>query len=185
METGFLKRMKTVGIPAALAIAMTAFTPAAALAANHGGRGGFEGRPAASHFNGGRGFAARPVTGWGQEGFNYVFNTYYNPAMYTQEPWFDRAHNVFFDWLIAGGFPALLLFLALLISAVVALYRGSASRAERIVLIGALAAYAFQGLFVFDNLFTYIPLAAILALATTLATRGRNLAGRKLGLSVT
>ncbi|HVT93693.1 MAG TPA: hypothetical protein VHD76_12665 [Bryobacteraceae bacterium] len=67
-----MKRMKTVGIPAALAIAMTAFTPAAALAANHGGRGGFEGRPAASHFNGGRGFAARPVAPQFNRGRAYV-----------------------------------------------------------------------------------------------------------------
>lgn len=111
------------------------------------------------------GALARPVTGWGQEGFNYIFNTYYEPSMYGQEPWFDRAHNLFFDWLTAGGFPALLLFLALLISAVAALYRGAASRAERVMLVSVLAAYAFQGLFVFDNLFTYIPLAALLAAA--------------------
>jgi O-antigen ligase len=111
------------------------------------------------------GFLARPVTGWGQEGFNYVFNTYYDPSLYAQEPWFDRAHNVFLDWLLAGGLPALLLFLALLGSAVVALYRTGVSRTERVLLISTLAAYAFQGLFVFDNLFTYIPLAAFFALA--------------------
>ena len=113
-----------------------------------------------------QGFEARPVTGWGQEGFNYIFNTYYEPSMYAQEPWFDRAHNLFLDWLTAGGLPAFLLFVGLLVAAVVALYRNKAvSRAERILLTCALAAYAFQGLFVFDNLFTYIPLAALLALA--------------------
>ncbi|MFZ1987923.1 MAG: O-antigen ligase family protein [Minisyncoccia bacterium] len=113
----------------------------------------------------------RPVTGWGHEGFNYVFNTYYEPSMYNQEPWFDRAHNTFLDWLIAGGFPALLLFLALLASAVVALYRGTASRGERVMLIAAFAAYAFQGLFVFDNLLTYVPLAALFALAHAASAR--------------
>jgi tetratricopeptide (TPR) repeat protein len=39
------------------------------------------------------------------------------------------------------------------------------------MLISALAAYAFQGLFVFDNLFTYIPLAAFLALAHVASAR--------------
>jgi O-antigen ligase/tetratricopeptide (TPR) repeat protein len=117
------------------------------------------------------GAMARPITGWGQEGFNYVFNEYYQPSLYGQEQWFDRAHDIFFDWLVAGGFPALLLFIALLISAVVALYRSNVTRTERIMLISALAAYAFQGLFVFDNLFTYVPLAAILAICASAAAR--------------
>ncbi len=111
------------------------------------------------------GAAQKPVTGWGQDGFNYVFNQYYEPSLQGQEPWFDRAHNMYLDWLIAGGVPALLLFLALLASAVIALYRSNVSRTERIMLLSALGAYCFQGLFVFDNLFSYIPLAAILAIA--------------------
>ncbi len=111
------------------------------------------------------GVAERPVFGWGQEGFNYVFQKYYRPSLYAQEPWFDRAHNTYIDWLIAGGIPALLLFLGLLVSAVVALYRKSVSRPERIILIAALAAYSFQALFVFDNLMSYIGLAALLAAA--------------------
>ena len=111
------------------------------------------------------GAAQKPLLGWGQDGFNYVFNQYYEPSLQGQEPWFDRAHNMYLDWLVAGGVPALFLFLALLVSAVAALYRGQTSRTERIMLLSALGAYCFQGLFVFDNLFSYIPLAAILAIA--------------------
>jgi O-antigen ligase/tetratricopeptide (TPR) repeat protein len=111
------------------------------------------------------GAVQKPILGWGQEGFNYVFNTYYQPVLYDQEPWFDRAHNMYLDWLVAGGIPALLLFLALLGSTVFALYRNSVSRPERILLLSALAAYCFQGFFVFDNLFSYMPLVAILAIA--------------------
>ena len=112
----------------------------------------------------------RPLTGWGQEGFNYIFNANYDPSMYLQEPWFDRAHNIYLDWLVAGGIPALILFLALLGSAVLVIFRQGEKR-ERIFLIAALAAYAFQGLFVFDNLFTYISVAAILAMAHGMAAR--------------
>ena len=111
------------------------------------------------------GFLQKPLTGWGQEGFNYVFNKYYEPKLNDQEPWFDRAHNMFLDWLVAGGFPALLLFLALLASTVYAIYKSQMSRLERILLLSALGAYCFQGLFVFDNLFSYIPFAAIMAIA--------------------
>ena len=50
-----------------------------------------------------QGFAERPLFGWGQGNFHHVFNKHYDPRMFDQEPWFDRAHNVFFDWLIAGG----------------------------------------------------------------------------------
>lgn len=112
-----------------------------------------------------QGFMARPVTGWGQEGYNYVFNTYYHPSLYAQEPWFDRAHNTYLDWLVAGGFPALLLFLALLVTAGLALFRSQASRAERLILIGILAGYIIQAVSAFDNLFSYILLAAVLAMA--------------------
>jgi O-antigen ligase/Flp pilus assembly protein TadD len=111
------------------------------------------------------GIAERPIFGWGQEGFIYVFQEQYRPSLFAQEPWFDRAHNTYIDWLIAGGIPALLLFLALLVSAVVALFRKTVSRPERIILIAALAAYAFQAIFVFDNLMSYIGLAALLAAA--------------------
>jgi O-antigen ligase/tetratricopeptide (TPR) repeat protein len=117
------------------------------------------------------GVATRPITGWGQEGYNYIFNTYYEPSLYAQEPWFDRAHNVFIDWLVAGGIPALLLFLAVLASALIALYRGGATREERILLVAALVAYGIQGIVVFDNLFTYVPLAAILATAHAISSR--------------
>jgi O-antigen ligase len=61
-----------------------------------------------------QGFKEKPVFGWGQENFNYVFNKYYNPAMFDQEQWFDRAHNEFLDWLIAGGLPAFFLYISLL-----------------------------------------------------------------------
>ncbi|MBU1292531.1 O-antigen ligase family protein [Patescibacteria group bacterium] len=104
-----------------------------------------------------------PITGWGQEGFNQVFNTYYEPSMYRQEAWFDRAHNTYLDWLVAGGIPAFLLFVSLLLYLLWSLYHRSETPLERALLIGVLSAYGIQALVVFDNLFTYVPLAAILA----------------------
>jgi O-antigen ligase/Flp pilus assembly protein TadD len=117
------------------------------------------------------GIKEKPLTGWGQEGFNYVFNEHYQPSLYSQEPWFDRAHNMFLDWAIAGGIPALILFLLALISAAVALYRAPVSRFERILLLSALVGYSVQGLVVFDNLFTYLPFVAILAMAHMVSSR--------------
>ncbi len=110
-----------------------------------------------------QGFLAEPITGYGHEGFIYAFNTYYSPELYSQEQWFDRAHNVYLDWLIAGGAPALILFLALLGYASLALFRKEFTLRERIFILGAFCAYAIQGIVVFDNLFTYVPLAMLLA----------------------
>ncbi len=113
-----------------------------------------------------------PLTGWGQEGFNQVFNKYYDPSLYAQESWFDRAHNMYIDWLVAGGIPALLLFVGILIAGLLALLRSKdLSRTERVLLSGALVAYAVQALVVFDNLFSYVPLVMILAMAHAASSR--------------
>ena len=61
-----------------------------------------------------QGFKEKPVFGWGQENFNLVFNKYYEPILYKQEPWFDRAHNVFFDRLTTNGIFGLLSYIGLL-----------------------------------------------------------------------
>jgi O-antigen ligase len=111
-----------------------------------------------------QGFLERPVVGWGQEGFNYVFNKYYDPSLYAQEPWFDRAHNAFIDWLMAGGLPAFLLYLSLFGVAIATLWRSPLARAERIALTCVLAGYSFHNIFVFDNLYSYVYFFAILAL---------------------
>lgn len=112
-----------------------------------------------------QGFQEHPMLGWGMENFNYVFNKYYDPKMYNQEQWFDRAHNVFFDWLIAGGLPALLAYLALFVSALYYIWRRTdeLSVVEKSVLTGLLGGYFFQNLFVFDNITSLIYFGTILA----------------------
>ncbi len=129
-----------------------------------------------------QGFKERPLFGWGQESFNYVFNKYYDPKMYAQEQWFDRTHNIFLDWLIAGGIFGLAGYCALYLYTFFTVWRGrkipithhSAKKfqkqnvgslqnpsppfsiLERGVLTSLLIAYAVQNLFVFDNLLSYI-----------------------------
>jgi O-antigen ligase/tetratricopeptide (TPR) repeat protein len=118
------------------------------------------------------GVLERPIVGWGQEGFNYVFDKFYDPSLYAQEPWFDRAHNTFIDWLTAGGVPAFLLYISLFGSALWLLWRSSElSRAERIVLTAALVGYACHNFFVFDNLYSYVYFFAILALIDSQVSR--------------
>lgn len=118
------------------------------------------------------GVKENPVLGWGQENFSYVFNKYYNPQMYQQEQWFDRAHNAFIDWLIAGGLIALLAFVSLFALAAWAFFKAPGlSTAERAVLLGLLSAYAFHSFFVFDNLVSSIYFFLLLALAHSFTRR--------------
>jgi len=70
-----------------------------------------------------KGFTERPILGWGQESFNYIFNKNYNPAMYGQEQWFDRTHNVILDWLVAGGLLGLLGYLSIFLASFWLLWR--------------------------------------------------------------
>ncbi|PIT91010.1 hypothetical protein COU17_02840 [Candidatus Kaiserbacteria bacterium CG10_big_fil_rev_8_21_14_0_10_49_17] len=104
------------------------------------------------------GFKERPVLGWGQENFNYVFNAYYDPVLYDQEQWFDRVHNIVLDWLVAGGILGLLGYLSLYGLTLYYLWRRkeSFSFIERCVLTGLVAGYFFHNLFVFDNIGSYL-----------------------------
>src|SRR3989344_539350 len=104
-----------------------------------------------------RGFKEKPIFGWGQEGFNYVFNKNYDPRMYSQEQWFDRSHNAVLDWLVAGGLLGALSYLSLFAAVVWLLWKKSKlPNAEKSIITGLLAAYFFNNIFVFDNLISYI-----------------------------
>jgi len=106
-----------------------------------------------------QGFLERPILGWGQENFNYVFNKNYNPEMWSQEQWFDRTHNVVLDWLIAGGILGLGSYLFIFIALLYYIWRGRGwefSITDKALFTGLLAAYFFQNLFVFDNITSYI-----------------------------
>jgi tetratricopeptide (TPR) repeat protein/O-antigen ligase len=122
-----------------------------------------------------QGFKEKPVLGWGQESFNQVFNKYYDPGLYGQEQWFDRTHNVFLDWLIAGGALGLISYLLLFITGLYYIWviqpkasllkklilkfvhnpRESFTVTEKSILTGLLAGYFFHNLFVFDNIVSY------------------------------
>ncbi|MES2223527.1 MAG: O-antigen ligase family protein [Patescibacteria group bacterium] len=108
-----------------------------------------------------------PVLGWGQDNFIFAFTKYYVPEMISQEPWFDRAHNAFLDWLVAGGLLGLLGWLLLYVFSFVSIVRSKNFNVpEKAVLLGLFGAFAFQSLFIFDNLTSYMLFVLILALAS-------------------
>jgi len=129
------------------------------------------------------GVKENPILGWGQENFNYVFNKYYDPKMYAREQWFDRTHNVFFDWLIAGGILGLLSYLAIFYAALRLVWKAPAGKPdditphtlsyqEKAVLIALLVGYFFQNFFVFDNLTSYLIFFLILSYIHSVSVSG-------------
>lgn len=110
-----------------------------------------------------RGSFERPLFGWGQENFNYIFNERYAPSLYAQEPWFDRAHNQFLDWLVAGGLVGLALYLSLYAIALGYVWkRDIFDIGERAIITGLIAAYGFHSLLVFDNLMSSVLFVTVL-----------------------
>ncbi len=112
------------------------------------------------------GVKERPLLGWGQENFNFVFNKYYKPELYAQEQWFDRVHNFIFDWLISGGILGLLAYISMFFTTLFYLWRKKNtffSINEKSIFTGLLAGYTFHNLFVFDNLISSVFFFTIMA----------------------
>ena len=129
------------------------------------------------------GVKERPILGWGQENYAVVFDKYYNPGMYNAEPWFDRVHNIVFDWLIAAGFLGLIAYFSIFAAALYALWRAVLQGAhieekapnvrrkeadvsafsvmEASILTGLLAGYMIHNMTVFDNIVSYILFASV------------------------
>ncbi|MFH0755581.1 MAG: O-antigen ligase family protein [bacterium] len=112
-----------------------------------------------------KGFQEKPILGWGQDGFNNIFNKYYDVRMYNQEQWFDRAHNTPLDILIAGGVLGLIFYFLIFVASlfIIIKKKNNFTATEKGLLIGLLSAYFAQNLFVFDNLTSYIFFYIVLA----------------------
>lgn len=117
-----------------------------------------------------RGFLENPILGWGQENYYLVFQKYYNPGLWSQEPWFDRSHNIVFDWLIHAGLLGFLSFFAIIGATMWGIFqslrRGELSFWVGLVILGVFISHLIQNVFVFDNLNTYLLFYAFLAFAS-------------------
>lgn len=128
----------------------------------------------------------KSILGWGPENFVYVFSKYYKSELWRQEPWFDRAHNVFLDWLISTGVVGLLAYLSMFATAVITVWKLFKSRKITVklatVILGMLVAYFVHNMFVFDNFTSYMIFFAVLAYLHYLYTRSESISdNRSLG----
>ncbi len=101
----------------------------------------------------------RPIFGYGAENYPIVYQTYFDPNILVLENsfegWNDRAHNIYYELGSTGGYPAVILYIAFLISLFYAIYKAfKVNRLNKIqasVLWGLLIAYFVNNLFTFDS----------------------------------
>lgn len=124
-----------------------------------------------------QGIKERPILGWGQNNFDIVFNKYYDPRMYSQEPWFDRAHNVVLDWTINAGIVGLLSYFSLFGVTLYVLWKDPREKftlVDKSLLTGLLAGYVFHNVFVFDNIVSYLMFFSVIAYVHMMESTPRN-----------
>lgn len=101
-----------------------------------------------------KGFLEKPWLGWGPENYNVVFNKYYEPEALEisyLETRFDKPHNLYLEYLVAGG-TILLAAFAIFIFLLFRTFLRLRDRLLGALLIGALASYLVRSVFVFDTL---------------------------------
>lgn len=118
-----------------------------------------------------KGFKERPILGWGPENFSAVFDKYFDPRHFvpgkSTETWFDRAHSVYFDYLVETGPLGILSYLSIFAVMIVGFlkssFRASHSVVETALIISLPIGYLAQGVAIFDVLPMYINLFAVFA----------------------
>ena len=119
-------------------------------------------------------FKEKPIFGWGMENFNVAFEKHYDSRF---KVWYDRAHNIFFDYLTMTGILGLLSFIGIFVVYYWQFFKSVNSKQElvnrnqksalvtNVLLFAMPIAYLVQGLVLFDVLPIYINLFLFLAFA--------------------
>ncbi|KKQ55235.1 MAG: O-antigen polymerase [Parcubacteria group bacterium GW2011_GWA2_38_13] len=105
------------------------------------------------------GFKERPILGWGNENFSYIFNTRFNPEIVADSgsyTWFDRAHNTLIEVASANGIFGLLAFLAIYIFAFFMIIKSDREKKEKNILIAFFITQFTINFFIFDTIATLI-----------------------------
>ncbi|MBT6691335.1 O-antigen ligase family protein [Candidatus Parcubacteria bacterium] len=116
-----------------------------------------------------KGYLDKPVLGWGDENFQYVFNKYFPVEIYhsiNSEVWFDRPHNILIQHLIHGGSIGLGLYLgmfAYLIYALIKKYKKDKQWFFSFFWIAFLVSFLLHDMFIFDSINTNVTLYLMLA----------------------
>jgi len=116
------------------------------------------------------GVKEKPIFGWGEENFIYVFNKYFPIEIFHDtgsEVWFDRPHNILVQHLVQGGIVGFILYLSVFFYLIYLLYKKYLKDKNEwffsLFWSAFLLSFLVHDLFIFDSVNTNIILYLILA----------------------
>ena len=121
-------------------------------------------------------FAERPIWSWGPENFNDAYEKHFNNALYLEENvgevWFDRAHNIVVDTLVATGLAgaaSAMLFGAVFLWTIYRAYaKDLIGNTEAVLLAAFIPAHFLQLQTGFDTVASYVLVGIITGYALSL-----------------
>jgi len=126
-----------------------------------------------------KGFAERPLLGWGPENYTVLFPKFFNPCLFTlkcgSEIWFDRTHNIVLDTLATTGILGLITYLGMFFTMIFVLYKKYRKRKlldfwTFAIFSALLIAYFVQNLTVFDMPASLLMITLIVSFIGFIAT---------------
>jgi len=126
------------------------------------------------------GWKERPILGWGPENFIQVFDRHYLPDYWIKggdKSWFDRAHSIYFDYLVETGILGLISFISIFLVFYWQLFKKIPTinnkprnqpqlEWQKAWFLALPIAYLVQGIVLFDVLPIYLNLFLFLAFAS-------------------
>ena len=111
-----------------------------------------------------KGFLQRPILGWGLENFEFAFTSNYNSCLGTarcaSDIWYDRAHNIIFDTLVASGILGMLSYFGIFIAVFYIIWKNYFNKKFDFWICGVLTvlliSYFIQNSTVFDMVSSYM-----------------------------
>ncbi len=125
------------------------------------------------------GFRERPIIGWGQESFNFVYDKHFKTkhlSVFPDGRAFDRAHNKILQLLVVSGILGALSYILIFVLIFYYLFRsGSRFKNFDSFCLGALfLGYFVQNLFIFDILSSYIFFLLVLGFINNFVTKEKE-----------
>ncbi len=126
-----------------------------------------------------KGWQEKPWLGWGPENFNLVFTKHFESCIflpgYGTDIWYDRAHNIVVDTLVATGILGFLSYLGIFASVLYVLWKRYLSQKVEFITAGLfsviLFSYFLQNLTVFDMVSSLMMFFLILGFAGSIASK--------------
>ncbi|MBI5732822.1 O-antigen ligase family protein [Candidatus Jorgensenbacteria bacterium] len=111
-------------------------------------------------------FLDRPFFGYGFDHFKYAVDRHFDPKLLRysfSETYFDKPHNVFFEYLVNGGIIGFIAYLGFLAALFYTLIRSNLTASSKGIFMGVIVAYLGQNFFIFDTFGSYLLLFVLAA----------------------